>query len=99
MALLKDLMPVPPTPASHTNTQRQQRALPPQQRAPFSLTPLPVSARVQRLTVIPSMSLLFQVLEDPVELIEGERELQAFENIEDDNKLIGYFKNKDSERG
>lgn len=45
------------------------------------------------------MSLLFQVLEDPVELIEGERELQAFENIEDDNKLIGYFKNKDSERG
>ena len=45
------------------------------------------------------MSLLFQVLEDPVELSEGERELQAFENIEDDNKLIGYFKNKDSERG
>lgn len=45
------------------------------------------------------MSLLFQVLEDPVEFIEGERELQAFENIEDDNKLIGYFKSKDSERG
>ncbi|XP_014384945.1 PREDICTED: calsequestrin-1-like, partial [Myotis brandtii] len=43
------------------------------------------------------MSLLFQVLEDPVEFIEGERELQAFENIEDDNKLIGYFKSKDSE--
>ncbi|XDA70692.1 hypothetical protein R6Z07F_001071 [Ovis aries] len=40
---------------------------------------------------------LLDVLEDPVELIEGERELQAFENIEDDNKLIGYFKNKDSE--
>ncbi|XP_025771012.1 calsequestrin-1 [Puma concolor] len=40
---------------------------------------------------------LLDVLEDPVELIEGERELQAFENIEDEIKLIGYFKNKDSE--
>lgn len=38
-----------------------------------------------------------QVLEDPVEFIEGDHELQAFENIEDDPKLIGYFKNKDSE--
>lgn len=34
-----------------------------------------------------------------MELIEGERELQAFENIEDEIKLIGYFKSKDSERG
>lgn len=42
---------------------------------------------------------VLQVLEDPVELIEGDRELQAFENIEDEIKLIGYFKNKDSERG
>uniref|UniRef100_H0VS50 Calsequestrin n=1 Tax=Cavia porcellus TaxID=10141 RepID=H0VS50_CAVPO len=41
--------------------------------------------------------LILEVLEDPVELIEGERELQAFENIEDEIKLIGYFKNKDSE--
>ncbi|XP_003500330.1 calsequestrin-1 [Cricetulus griseus] len=40
---------------------------------------------------------LLDVLEDPVELIEGERELQAFENIEDEIKLIGYFKSKDSE--
>lgn len=40
---------------------------------------------------------LLDVLEDPVELIEGERELQAFENLEDENKLIGYFKSKDSE--
>uniref|UniRef100_A0A452SZ42 Calsequestrin n=1 Tax=Ursus maritimus TaxID=29073 RepID=A0A452SZ42_URSMA len=40
---------------------------------------------------------LLDVLEDPVELIEGDRELQAFENIEDEIKLIGYFKNKDSE--
>lgn len=49
--------------------------------------------------MVSSMVLFFQVLEDPVELIEGERELQAFENIEDEIKLIGYFKSKDSERG
>ncbi|KAM9264381.1 LOW QUALITY PROTEIN: calsequestrin-1 [Morus bassanus] len=40
---------------------------------------------------------LLDVLEDPVEFIEGDHELQAFENIEDDPKLIGYFKNEDSE--
>ncbi|XP_074837239.1 calsequestrin-1 [Carettochelys insculpta] len=40
---------------------------------------------------------LLDVLEDPVEFIEGERELQAFENIEDEPKLIGYFKNEESE--
>ncbi|XP_065510019.1 calsequestrin-1 [Caloenas nicobarica] len=40
---------------------------------------------------------LLDVLEEPVELIEGNHELQAFENIEDDPKLIGYFKNEDSE--
>lgn len=49
--------------------------------------------------MVSSRSFSFQVLEDPVELIEGERELQAFENIEDEIKLIGYFKSKDSERG
>lgn len=49
--------------------------------------------------MVSSMCFSFQVLEDPVELIEGERELQAFENIEDEIKLIGYFKSKDSERG
>ncbi|CAM4696588.1 calsequestrin-1 [Caretta caretta] len=40
---------------------------------------------------------LLDVLEDPVELIEGDRELQAFDNIEDKPKLIGYFKNEESE--
>ncbi|XP_052651809.1 LOW QUALITY PROTEIN: calsequestrin-1 [Harpia harpyja] len=40
---------------------------------------------------------LLDVLEDLVEFIEGDHELQAFENIEDDPKLISYFKNKDSE--
>lgn len=33
-----------------------------------------------------------------MEFIEGENELEAFENIEDEPKLIGYFKNEDSER-
>lgn len=42
--------------------------------------------------------LSLQVLEDPVEFIEGFHELEAFENIEDEPKLIGYFKNEDSER-
>uniref|UniRef100_A0ACB8G6L6 Calsequestrin-1 n=1 Tax=Sphaerodactylus townsendi TaxID=933632 RepID=A0ACB8G6L6_9SAUR len=40
---------------------------------------------------------LLDVLEDPVEFIEGENELEAFENIEDEPKLIGFFKNEDSE--
>ncbi|KAM9368283.1 calsequestrin-1 isoform 3-T3 [Phaethornis superciliosus] len=40
---------------------------------------------------------LLDVLEDPVEFIEGDHELQAFENIEEDPKLIGFFKDKDSE--
>ncbi|NXJ86962.1 CASQ1 protein, partial [Trogon melanurus] len=40
---------------------------------------------------------LLDVLEDPVEFIEGDHELRAFENIEDDPKLIGYFKDRDSE--
>ncbi|NP_988894.1 calsequestrin-1 precursor [Xenopus tropicalis] len=40
---------------------------------------------------------LLDVLEDPVEFIEGSHELAAFENIEEDQKLIGYFKNEDSE--
>lgn len=67
--------------------------------SPFLLIPIPLLPVRIETHSLPSMSLLFQVLEDPVELIEGERELQAFENIEDDNKLIGYFKSKDSERG
>lgn len=39
-----------------------------------------------------------QVLEDPVEFIDGSHELAAFENLDDEPKLIGYFKNEDSER-
>ena len=46
-------------------------------------------------TLPPCSSL--QVLEDPVEFIENERELRYFEDIEEDIKLIGYFKNEKSE--
>lgn len=81
---------------THTHPKEPLPSIP-QPPSPSSLYLLPpVKTETHPL---PSMSLFFQVLEDPVELIEGERELQAFENIEDENKLIGYFKNKDSERG
>ncbi|KAJ8268567.1 hypothetical protein COCON_G00137390 [Conger conger] len=40
---------------------------------------------------------IYDVLEDAVEFIENERELRYFEDIEEDIKLIGYFKNEKSE--
>ncbi|XP_040546846.1 calsequestrin-1 isoform X2 [Gallus gallus] len=40
---------------------------------------------------------LLDVLEDPVEFIEGDHELRAFENIEEDPKVIGYFAGGESE--
>ncbi|KAG8449970.1 hypothetical protein GDO86_016596 [Hymenochirus boettgeri] len=40
---------------------------------------------------------LLDVLEDPIEFIEGSHELAAFENIDDEPKLIGYFKSEESE--
>uniref|UniRef100_A0A8C2YCV3 Calsequestrin n=1 Tax=Coturnix japonica TaxID=93934 RepID=A0A8C2YCV3_COTJA len=39
----------------------------------------------------------YGVLEDPVEFIEGDHELHAFENIEEDPKVIGYFEGEESE--
>lgn len=39
-----------------------------------------------------------QLLEDPVELISNSMELRAFDNLEEDIRLIGYFKNEESER-
>lgn len=39
-----------------------------------------------------------QVLEDPVEIIDSSRELKGFENIDEDIKLVGYFKSHKSER-
>ncbi|KAM9251958.1 LOW QUALITY PROTEIN: calsequestrin-1 [Cariama cristata] len=49
------------------------------------------------LAVDTLVEFLLDVLEDPVEFLEGGHELRAFENIEDDPKLIGYFKKEDSE--
>ncbi|MBN3312002.1 CASQ2 protein, partial [Atractosteus spatula] len=40
---------------------------------------------------------LLDLLEDPVELISNTLELRAFDNIDEDIKLIGYFKDEDSE--
>lgn len=39
-----------------------------------------------------------QVLEDPVEIIDNSKELKGFENIDEDIKLVGYFKSHKSER-
>uniref|UniRef100_A0A8C4ZJF1 Calsequestrin n=1 Tax=Gadus morhua TaxID=8049 RepID=A0A8C4ZJF1_GADMO len=40
---------------------------------------------------------IFDVLEDPVEMIDNQRELKAFQNVEEDIKLVGYFKSHKSE--
>lgn len=37
-------------------------------------------------------------MEDPVEIINSKLELQAFDHLEEEIKLIGYFKGEDSER-
>lgn len=39
----------------------------------------------------------FQLIEDPVEVLNNKLEVQAFERIEDQIKLIGFFKSEDSE--
>lgn len=44
------------------------------------------------------MRLSWQLLEDPVEIINSKLELQAFDQIDEEIKLIGYFKGEDSER-
>ena len=38
------------------------------------------------------------MLEDPVEMIDNHRELKAFQDVEEDIKLVGYFKSHKSER-
>lgn len=42
--------------------------------------------------------LFLQLLEDPVELISNSREQRAFERMEGQTRLIGYFKGEESER-
>ncbi|KAG8013903.1 Calsequestrin-1 [Nibea albiflora] len=40
---------------------------------------------------------VYDVIEDPVEIIDNSRELKGFENVEEDIKLVGYFKSHKSE--
>uniref|UniRef100_A0AAZ3NZE2 Calsequestrin n=1 Tax=Oncorhynchus tshawytscha TaxID=74940 RepID=A0AAZ3NZE2_ONCTS len=40
---------------------------------------------------------IYDVLEDPVEIIENDPEVKGFHNIEEDIKLVGYFKSEKSE--
>lgn len=40
---------------------------------------------------------LLDLIEDPVEIVNNKLEVQAFERIEDQIKLLGFFKNEDSE--
>lgn len=42
--------------------------------------------------------LFSQVIEDPVEIIGNVRELKGFNNIEEEIKLVGFFKNAKSDR-
>lgn len=44
-------------------------------------------------------SSMFKVIEDPVEIIDNERELKGFHNMDDVIKLVGYFKSEKSARG
>lgn len=39
-----------------------------------------------------------QVIEDPVEIIDNERELKGFYNMDEVIKLVGYFKSEKSPR-
>lgn len=39
-----------------------------------------------------------QVIEEPVEIIDNERELKGFYNMDDVIKLVGYFKSEKSPR-
>lgn len=39
-----------------------------------------------------------QVIEEPVEIISNDRELKGFHNIEEDIKLMGFFKSENSSR-
>ncbi|NP_001070192.1 calsequestrin-1b precursor [Danio rerio] len=42
------------------------------------------------------LEFLYDVIEDPVEIISNDRELKGFHNIEEDMKLMGFFKSNKS---
>lgn len=58
----------------------------------------PVRGQCCQVWVFFKLCLLWQLLEDPVEIINSKLELQAFDRIEEEIKLIGYFKGEDTER-
>ncbi len=59
----------------------------------------PAAPTNQLSTVLPPpLSVCLQLLEEPVEVIGNALELRAFDRMEEDIRLIGYFKNEDSER-
>lgn len=68
--------------------------------SPFYLMHTWSSVSAVCLTVITSYSdwLFYQVIEDPVEIISNVRELKGFHNIEEDIKLVGFFKSEKSDR-
>uniref|UniRef100_A0ABI0P550 Calsequestrin n=1 Tax=Bos taurus TaxID=9913 RepID=A0ABI0P550_BOVIN len=49
------------------------------------------------LNIFCVVCVVFQLIEDPVEIINSKLEVQAFERIEDHIKLIGFFKSEESE--
>ena len=59
--------------------------------------PLPMCLIPGEGTNVMCVCVSFQLIEDPVEVISNKLEVQAFERIEDQIKLIGFFKSEDSE--
>lgn len=58
-----------------------------------------IMSPIKYITIIMCLSPVFcQVIEDPVEIIDNERELKGFHNIDEVIKLVGYFKNEKSAR-
>uniref|UniRef100_A0AAY4AQ57 Calsequestrin n=1 Tax=Denticeps clupeoides TaxID=299321 RepID=A0AAY4AQ57_9TELE len=49
------------------------------------------------LTAHTLVEFIYDVIEDPVEIIENQHELKGFHNIEEDIKLVGFFKSAKSE--
>ncbi|MEQ2160887.1 hypothetical protein GOODEAATRI_004103 [Goodea atripinnis] len=60
----------------------------------FYHEPVPANKGLQKRFQM--TELVLEVLEDPVEIINNAMELRAFERMEEDIRLIGYFKGEDS---
>lgn len=51
------------------------------------------------VTIATNKNVSRQVVEDPVEIIDNERELKGFHNMDEVIKLVGYFRSEKSARG